>query len=173
VAETIPEVIVPASSADYFEVMTRAVFQAGVSWKQVAAHWDAYRSAFAEFDPAIVSAYDDLEVERVLATPGVLRMPRKIRATIVNANVLCELVPEFGRIPTYLRSFDSYDALAKDLKRRFTLMGDMNVWYFLFRTGEPVPRFETWVKTIRGDHPRMREMVERAREQGRSPEICS
>jgi hypothetical protein len=50
-------------------------------------------------------------------------------------------------------------------------MGDMNVWYFLFRTGERVPAFESWVQTIRGDHPRMREMVERARLQGRSPEL--
>lgn len=170
-AETIPEVIAPASPCDYFEVMTRAVFQAGVSWKQIAAHWNAYRSAFAEFDPAIVSAYDDLEVERVLATPGILRTPRKVRATIANAKALCELAPEFGSIRNYLHSFDSYGALAKDVKRRFTFMGDMNVWYFLFRTGEPVPRFETWVKTIRGEHPRMREMVDRAREQGRSPEI--
>jgi len=38
VAETIPDVIVPASPADYFEVMTRAVFQAGVRWKQIAEH---------------------------------------------------------------------------------------------------------------------------------------
>jgi hypothetical protein len=44
------------------------------------------------------------------------------------------------------------------------------VWYFLFRVGEPVPRFETWVQTIPGDHPRMREMVERARACGCSPE---
>lgn len=170
-AETIPDVIHPASPADYFEVMTRAVFQAGVSWKQVAAHWDAYRAAFAEFDPAVVAAYDDVDVERVLATPGVLRMPRKVRATIANAKTLGELERQFGGIGGYLRSFDSYAALAKDFKPRFALMGDMNVWYFLFRTGEPVPRFETWVKTIRGDHPRMREMVERAREQGRSPEV--
>jgi DNA-3-methyladenine glycosylase I len=170
VAETIPEVIAPATSADYFEVMTRAVFQAGVSWKQIAEHWDAYHSAFAEFAAAVVAAYDDLDIERVLATPGVLRMPRKVRATIENAKALCEAEREFGGIRNYLRSFDSYSALAKDFKRRFTLMGDMNVWYFLFRTSEPVPRFETWVKTIRGEHPRMREMVERAREQGRSPE---
>jgi hypothetical protein len=47
----------------------------------------------------------------------------------------------------------------------------MNVWYVLFRCGEPVPRFEPWVKTIKGEHPRMREMVERARAQGRSCEI--
>jgi DNA-3-methyladenine glycosylase I len=170
VAETIPEVVEPGSSADYLEVMTRAVFQAGVSWKQIAEHWDAYRTAFAEFDPAVVAAYDDLDVERALTTPGILRMPRKVRATIANAKTLCELEREFGGIPNYLRSFASYEALAKDFKRRFALMGDMNVWYFLFRTGQPVPRFETWVKTIRGEHPRMREMVERAREQGRSPE---
>lgn len=170
-AETIPDVIEPTSPADYFEVMTRAVFQAGVSWKQIAAHWDAYRAAFAEFDPSVVAAYDDVDVERVLATPGVLRMPRKVRATIANAKALCELEREFGEIGQYLRSFDSYEVLAKDFKGRFALMGDMSVWYFLFRTGEPVPRFETWVKTIRGDHPRMREMVERARECARSPEV--
>ena len=83
-AETIPDVIEPASLADYFEVMTRAVFQAGVSWKQIAAPWDAYRAAFAEFDPAHVAAYDDLDVERVLATPGILRMPRKVMARLLS-----------------------------------------------------------------------------------------
>jgi hypothetical protein len=36
----------------------------------------------------------------------------------------------------------------------------MSVYYFLFRVGEPVPEFEDWIKTIEGDHPRMREMVE-------------
>lgn len=169
-AETIPDVIDPASPADYFEVMTRAVFQAGVSWKQIAAQWDAYRVGFANFDPAVVASYDDLDVERVLGTPGILRMPKKVRATIANAKTLCEVKREHGGIRAYLRSFDSYESLAKDLKKRFALMGDMNVWYFLFRTNEPVPRFEVWVKTIRGEHPRMREMVDRAREQGRSPE---
>ena len=173
VAETIPDVVTPVSSADYFEVMTRAVFQAGVSWKQIAAQWDAYRAAFANFDPAVVAAYDDLDIERVLTTPGILRMPRKVRATIANAKTLCKLESERGGIRAYLRSFDSYQSLAKDLKSRFTLMGDMNVWYFLFRTSEPVPRFETWVRTIRGEHPRMREMVDRARNEDRSPEITA
>ena len=170
-AETIPDVIEPASLADYFEVMTRAVFQAGVSWKQIAAPWDAYREAFASFDPAVVAAYDDVDVERVLAIPGVLRMPRKIRATIANARELLRADRECGGVAAYLASFASYPELAKDLKRRFALMGDMNVWYFLFRTGRPVPRFEQWVATIRGEHPRMREMVERARGAGRSPEV--
>jgi hypothetical protein len=170
VAETIPDVIEPRSLADYFEVMTRAVFQAGVSWKQIAEHWDAYRDAFESFDPAVVAAYDDVDVERILATPGVLRMPRKIRATIGNARAMLDADRDHGGFTKYLRAFDSYGALAKDFKKRFALMGDMNVWYFLFRAGESVPRFESWVATIRGEHPRMREMVERARTLGRSRE---
>jgi hypothetical protein len=170
VAETIPDVIDPRSLADYFEVMTRAVFQAGVRWKQIAEHWDAYREAFEGFDPAAVAAYDELDVERVLATPGILRMRRKIDATIRNARAMVETDREHGDFAAYLGSFESYAALANDLKKRFTLMGDMNVWYFLFRTGECVPRFESWVSTIRGEHPRMREMVEHARAMGRSPE---
>ncbi|MBV8499814.1 MAG: DNA-3-methyladenine glycosylase I [Candidatus Eremiobacteraeota bacterium] len=169
-AETIPDVIEPRSLADYFEVMTRAVFQAGVSWKQIAQHWDAYREAFESFDTSRVAAYDEADVDRILATPGVLRMRRKIHATIRNARAMLDADRENGGFVKYLRSFDSYAALAKDFKKRFALMGDMNVWYFLFRTGENVPRFEQWVATIRGEHPRMREMVERARAMGRSRE---
>jgi hypothetical protein len=170
VAETIPDVIEPAAPADYLEVMTRAVFQAGVRWKQIAEHWDAYRAAFEDFDVARVAAYGELDVERVLATPGVLRVRRKIAATVANAAALLQAEREHGSVRNYLRSFDSYQGLVKDVKKRFSFMGDMNVWYFLFRTGEAVPRFEPWVATIAGEHPRMREMVERARSCGRSPE---
>jgi hypothetical protein len=169
-ADYTPAVIDPSSLADYFEVMTRAVFQAGVSWKQIAVSWDAYRDAFAEFDPVAVARFDEFDVERVLATPGILRMRRKVAATIANAAALLAADAEFGGFGRYLRAFDSYQSLAKDLKKRFAFMGDMNVWYLLFRTGEPVPPFDTWVRTIPGDHPRMREMVERARAAGRSSE---
>jgi DNA-3-methyladenine glycosylase I len=119
VADTIPDVIEPASLADYSEVMTRAVFQAGVSWKQIAAHWDAYREAFENFEAERIAAYDDFDVERILATPGILRMPKKVRATIANAKSLLEVEREHGTIKAYLRSFDSYQALAKDIKKRF------------------------------------------------------
>ncbi|MBV8491212.1 MAG: DNA-3-methyladenine glycosylase I [Candidatus Eremiobacteraeota bacterium] len=168
---TVPEVIVPASTADYFRVMTRAVFQAGVKWSQIADRWDAYESAFAGFDVKQVALFDELDVERVLQTPGILRMPRKVRATVANAKALVEIERAFGDVPQYLRSYAGYDALAKDMKKRFAFMGEMNVWYFLFRVGEPVPRFEQWVTTIPGDHPRMREMVDQARSAGRSSEV--
>jgi DNA-3-methyladenine glycosylase I len=166
----IPEVVEPATLGDYFEVMTRAVFQAGVSWKQIGDRWDAYREAFDGFDPLRVARYGEADVERVLATPGILRMPRKVHATIENAAALLEAEREHGSFAAYLRSFGDYAALAKDMKKRFAFLGDMNVWYVLFRTGEPVPRFEAWVATIPGEHPRMREMVDLARSTGRSRE---
>lgn len=165
----IPAVVTPVSPADYFEVMTRAVFQAGVRWRQIAERWDAYREAFAQFDPTAVAVYDDFDVERVLATPGILRVRRKVLATIANARALVEIERDAG-IAAYLRSFETYAMLAKALKKRFAFMGDLNVWYFLFRIGEPVPKFEAWVATIPGEHPRMREMVELARACGRSSE---
>jgi len=166
----IPEVVEPDGPAAYLEVMTRAVFQAGVSWKQIGDKWEAYREAFEGFDPVAVSDYGEADVERVLATPGILRMQRKVRATIANAAALLEAQREHGSVRAYLRSFGNYQQLAKDVKKRFAFMGDMNVWYFLFRTGEPVPRFEEWVAGIPGDHPRMREMVDLARASGRSRE---
>lgn len=166
----IPDVIDATSARDYLEVMTRAVFQAGVSWAQIARHWNAYPRAFAGFDPARVAAYDEIAIERVLAEPGILRMPRKIKATIQNAAALLEIDREFGSIDAYITSFGDYPSLAKSFKKRFAFMGDMNVWYVLFRTRHRVPRFESWVATIPGDHPRMREMVERARATGRSAE---
>jgi hypothetical protein len=168
--EIVPEVIDPRRLGDYLEVMTRAVFQAGLSWRQIARHWEAYRAAFADFDVPTIAAFGDEDVERILKTPGILRSPRKVLATIRNARSMLELDRECG-FPSYLRGFDDYALLSKDLKRRFAFMGEMNAWYFLFRVREPVPRFESWVKTIPGEHPRMREMVMLARTQGRSPEV--
>ena len=166
----IPEIVTPRRLGDYLEVMTRAVFQAGLSWSQIAQHWDAYRAAFAGFDGAALAAFGEADVQRILETPGILRSPRKVSATLHNAREMLELDREPGGFRRYLRGHEGYAALAKDLKKRFAFMGEMNAWYFLFRVGEPVPRFEHWVKTIPGEHPRMREMVLLARSQGRSPE---
>jgi DNA-3-methyladenine glycosylase I len=167
---TIPEVVEHPALRDVFEVMTRAVFQTGVSWAQIAKHWNAYGVAFDDFDPLRVAAYCEADIERVLTVPGILRMPRKVRATVKNAAALCALAGDYGDFHAYAASFATYAALAKDLKKRFAFLGDMNAWYLLFRVNVPVPRFERWVETIPGDHPRMREMVELARASGRSRE---
>jgi DNA-3-methyladenine glycosylase I len=168
---TPPEIVEHPTSAQVLEIITRAVFQAGVKWSQIAEHWDAYCDAFAQFDVARVAAFDTLDVERALAHPGILRVGRKVNATVTNAQALQAIERERGGFHNYVATFADYTTLAKGMKKRFAGVGDMNVWYVLFRCGEPVPRFEEWVRSIPGEHPRMREMVTLAREQGRSPEV--
>jgi 3-methyladenine DNA glycosylase Tag len=170
VSAAIPEVVQHPTPAQILEIVTRAVFQAGVSWAQIANQWAAYREAFEDFDVERVAAFNSFDIERALGRPGVLRQPRKVRATIANAQSLLAIDREFGGFHEYVSSFADYAGLAKDLKKRFSFLGEMNVWYVLFRCSEPVPRFEQWVTTIPGEHPRMREMVDLGRRQGRSRE---
>ena len=167
----IPDVIVHPHLRDYLEVMSRAVFQAGLSWASIGKHWDAYREAFDGFDPRKVAAYTEGDVDRLMRTEGVLHSARKIRATVANAAAIIEADAKAGDFAAYLRSFENYAAIAADFKKRFKFMGEMNVWYFLFRVHEPVPQFEHWVKTIPGEHPRMKEMVDKARAAGTSMEL--
>ena len=109
----------PASlDADYFEVMTRAVFQAGVSWKQIAAPWDAYREAFARLRSRRASRHTTTSTSNAFSRrPAFCACARKVRATIANASALLEAEREHDGFAAYLRSFDSYSALAKDFKR--------------------------------------------------------
>ena len=144
---------------DYLAVMSRAVFQAGVSWAQIDHQWDALQKAFDGFEPRKVARYSEPDIKRIMETPGIVHSERKIKATIANAKTILELDKQYGGLPRYLRSFKSYDELAADIKRRFSYVGDISAYYFLFRVGEKVPPFTKWIKTVEGDHPRVKEMV--------------
>lgn len=60
-------------------------FQAGLAWITILRKRDAFRTAFAEFDPDIVARFDDDDVERLVGNAGIVRSRAKIRATIGNA----------------------------------------------------------------------------------------
>ncbi|MBV9646588.1 MAG: DNA-3-methyladenine glycosylase I [Candidatus Eremiobacteraeota bacterium] len=159
----IPRQIEPQSLADYLAVISRAIFQAGLSWALIESKWPAYERLFCGFDPKIVATFDDHDIDVIATDPGIVRTRKKIAATVENARTLLALEREHGAFADYLRSFDSYEALSADLRRRFKFLGELGAYYFLFRVKEPVPPFEEWEKTIPGEHPRMREMVAVAR----------
>ena len=46
-----PEKIRPRGLGDYLEVMSKAVFQPGMSWKVVDAKWPGTREAFPRVRP--------------------------------------------------------------------------------------------------------------------------
>ncbi|GAC1402468.1 MAG: hypothetical protein NVSMB64_02380 [Candidatus Velthaea sp.] len=125
----------------------------------IAARWDIFRTAFDGFDIARVAEYGEADVERLMETEGVIHSRAKIEGTIENARTLIALAGEHGSIEAYIAQFDDYDALWKDARTRFKQLGDLTCYYWLFRTGAPVPRFEQWMTRHNVDHPRMREMV--------------
>jgi 3-methyladenine DNA glycosylase Tag len=162
IPRNIPEQIDANGLNDYLEIMTKAVFQAGVSWAMVDRRWVGFKRVFKNFDPAVVASFTDADVETMMADPEILHSKNKIFATIHNAKTMLGLQEEFGSFKNYLRSKKSYEELSVDMRKRFKYVGELSVYYFLFRVKEPVPPFETWIKTIEGHHPRMREMVELA-----------
>lgn len=169
--ERIPRVIEAPTLDDHLEVMTRAIFQAGLSWAMIDARWDAFRTAFENFNVTIVATYGEGEIERLMEADGVVHSRSKIAGTIANAKALKALVAEFGDVAKYVQSFPNYKALHADAKKRFAFLGDLNCYYWLFRTRLPVPPFERWMENQPSDHPRMREMVLMGRSEGRSSEI--
>jgi DNA-3-methyladenine glycosylase I len=60
-------------------------FQAGLSWITILRKRDAFRAAFAGFDPEVIAGWGEPEVLRLLADPGIVRSRAKIEATIGNA----------------------------------------------------------------------------------------
>ncbi|MFN3937921.1 MAG: DNA-3-methyladenine glycosylase I [Gemmobacter sp.] len=66
-------------------------FQAGLSWITILRKREAFRRAFAGFDPAVVASWGEAEVARLLADPGIVRHRGKIEATIGNARALLRL----------------------------------------------------------------------------------
>lgn len=139
--------------------MSRAVFQAGLSWAAIDAQWQVLCNAFDAFDPATVAGYGERDVRRIMAHPGILHSERKIGATIHNAQTILDLIRRHGSMRRYLRSLGDYDELIADMRKRFSHVGEISAYYFLYRVGETVPPFARWIGTVKGDHPRIREMV--------------
>jgi DNA-3-methyladenine glycosylase I len=130
-----------------FEKICLEGFQAGLSWLTILRKRENFRRAFAGFDPAAVARFDDKDIERLMADPGIVRNRAKVQATIANARATVDLVddgvslaevvwsyqpsntrvPEgFGDIPS---STPESKALSADLRRRgFKFVGPTTVY---------------------------------------------
>ena len=157
--DQIPRGIDSPTLDDHLAVITRAVMQAGMSWAFIESRWSDYVRHFENFQVRRVAAYGGLDVDRLMNADGIIHSKSKIEGTIKNAQTLLALEVEFGSLQAYHESFATYDEARKDAKKRFAFMGDLNTYYWRFRTGATVPDLEEWMKGQERDHPRMREMV--------------
>ena len=79
-----------------FEKLVLDGFQAGLAWITILRKREAFREAFAGFDPDIIATWGAGEVERLLQDPGIVRHRGKIEATITNARAWQRIEAEQG-----------------------------------------------------------------------------
>lgn len=139
-----PPRVKPKDDSGYFEEMTKTVFRSGFSWKVIENKWPNFQKSFAQFSVDKVAAFDERDVDRLLADTSIVRNGRKIESTIHNARALKAIQKEFGSFEKYLRSLDGvgYPAVAQDLKNRFKHLGRTGTFTFLWSVGEEVPDWE-------------------------------
>ena len=74
-----------------YERMTLEGFQSGLSWLTILRKREAFREAFAGFDPHAVAGFDESDVERLMEDAGIVRNRRKVEAAITNARAVVAL----------------------------------------------------------------------------------
>jgi|ERR1051326_942596 3-methyladenine DNA glycosylase Tag len=140
-----PERIVPKDLGDYLDVLSKSVFQSGISWRVVEAKWPGTREALYGFDPHRLADLSPDDIDRLAQDTRLIRNRRKIEATVTNAETILELDREHRGFTQYLRSFPNYDALSADLVKRFKFLGAMGAYHFLYVVGEEVPPYDECV----------------------------
>lgn len=134
-----------------YERLTLEAFQSGMSWLTILRKREAFRVAFAHFDPTLVAGYGAAERDRLLADTGIVRNRAKIDAAISNARAMLELDQSLGDFlwgfappprprPATLddvpaRTAES-TAMARELKRRgFVFVGPTTAYALMQATG--------------------------------------
>lgn len=139
-----------------FEFLILEGAQAGLSWYTILKKRDAYRVAYQNFDPEIVSKFDDQKKEALLQNASIVRNKLKINASVTNAIAFLKIVEEYGSFDHYIWGFVNYkpiinhwksksevpaktelsDKISKDLKKRgFKFVGSTICYAFMQAIG--------------------------------------
>jgi DNA-3-methyladenine glycosylase I len=139
-----------------FEFITLEGAQAGLSWETILNKRDAYRRAFAGFDPAKVARFTAARRARLMQDAGIVRNRLKVDSTVTNAAAFLKVQRESGSFDRFLWDFvggkpihnrfrsplqvpartDLSDALSKELKRRgFRFVGTTICYAFMQAVG--------------------------------------
>jgi DNA-3-methyladenine glycosylase I len=88
-----------------FGFMVLEAMQAGLNWRIVLQKRQNIARALDGFDLRKVASYGDHDLERLLATEGIIRNRQKLAATIANAQAVVGIQGVFGSLDAYLWQF--------------------------------------------------------------------
>jgi DNA-3-methyladenine glycosylase I len=143
--------------AALFALLMLEGFQAGLSWRTILNKRQSFYDAFDGWEPGKIAEYTPVDIERLLANPGIVRNRLKCEGTVRNARAYLALREELGSFSDYLwsfvggetitrpraRSLTDYasttpesDAMSKDLRKRdFTFVGSTICYAFMQSAG--------------------------------------
>jgi DNA-3-methyladenine glycosylase I len=176
-----------SNERDLFERLCLEGFQSGLSWLTVLRKREAFRKAFAQFDPAKVAKYSERHVGQLMSNAAIIRSRPKIEAAIANARAVIALhksgeslaqliwshAPRKVRVPRSMRDVPAITAestaLAKALKKRgFRFVGPTTVYAMMQAVG--IVNDHVAKCFVRAEVAREREQVLRQRSDQRSGE---
>jgi len=139
-----------------YEFLVLEGAQAGLSWLTILKKRDNYKKAFEGFDFERIANYTEMDLERLLADPGIVRNRLKLESAIRNARGVLKIREEFGSLDSYLWSYvngnpiqntwksmaelpaktELSEAMSKDLKKRgFNFVGPTICYAFMQAVG--------------------------------------
>lgn len=89
-----------------YEKLCLEGFQSGLSWLTILRKREAFRRAFAHFDPEAVSRFGEADVARLLQDASIVRHRGKIEAAIHNAARVREVQAELGSFAALIWQFE-------------------------------------------------------------------
>ena len=131
----------PETDREYFENLTRTIFQAGMSWRIIANKWPSFPLAFSGFDIDKVAAYNAEDIKRLTGDASIIRNKQKILATLHNAREFQRIRREHGSFKAWLETQDktnNYDIVVKTLRSRMKRVGPGTAHIFLWSVGESI-----------------------------------
>ena len=88
-----------------FERLCLEAFQSGLSWLTILRKRDGVPQRRSPAStPSVVAAFDDADVQRLMADTGIVRNRAKVEAAIANARATLELPRRAGRAALVLRA---------------------------------------------------------------------
>jgi DNA-3-methyladenine glycosylase I len=136
-----------------WEMLMLEGFQAGLAWIIVLRKREAFRKAFAGFDPGTVARFGEKDILRLMSNPGIIRARAKIEATIRGAQIYGEMEnsgerfsdfcwsftdgkPQKGDGKTFAATSPLSERISQELKRRgFKFVGPTIVYAWMQAVG--------------------------------------
>lgn len=102
----------------HFEMLILETMQAWLSRWIILSRRKNYREAFGDFDPKVISKYDEAKIQELMQNAWIIRNQLKIRSAITNAQNFIKIQEEFGSFDKYIWSRTDNQVVDNKLERK-------------------------------------------------------